>query len=45
MTDPTARLLSLLALLQTARGRTGRELSERLGVSARTVRHDVERLR
>ena len=45
MADPTARLLSLLALLQTARGRTGRELSERLGVSARTVRHDVERLR
>lgn len=45
MADPTARLLSLLALLQTVRGRTGRELSERLGVSARTVRHDVERLR
>jgi predicted DNA-binding transcriptional regulator YafY len=43
--DPTARLLSLLALLQTGQGRTGRELSERLGVSARTVRHDIERLR
>lgn len=45
MADPTARLLSLLALLQTARGRTGRELSERLGVSARVVRNDVRRLR
>lgn len=45
MADPTARLLALLALLQTAAGRSGRELSERLGVSARTIRHDVERLR
>lgn len=45
MADPTARLLTLLALLQTAAGRSGRELSERLGVSARTVRNDVERLR
>ena len=45
MIDPTARLLSLLALLQTAQGRIGRELSERLGVSPRTIRHDVERLR
>ncbi|WP_406640000.1 helix-turn-helix transcriptional regulator [Amycolatopsis sp. WGS_07] len=45
MADPTARLLALLALLQTAAGRSGRELSERLGVSARTIRNDVERLR
>ncbi|MGD8165615.1 helix-turn-helix transcriptional regulator [Herbiconiux sp. P16] len=45
MTDPTARLLALLALLQSGPERTGRELSERLDVSARTVRHDVERLR
>ncbi|MCG3749346.1 YafY family protein [Amycolatopsis sp. Poz14] len=45
MADPTARLLALLALLQTAAGRSGRELSERLGVSARTIRHDVDRLR
>ncbi|MGV9296898.1 helix-turn-helix transcriptional regulator [Amycolatopsis sp. NPDC003676] len=45
MADPTARLLALLALLQNAAGRSGRELSERLGVSARTIRHDVERLR
>lgn len=45
MADPTARLLSLLALLQTAPGRSGAELAARLGVSARTVRHDIERLR
>ncbi|GAA1029962.1 MULTISPECIES: helix-turn-helix transcriptional regulator [Amycolatopsis] len=45
MADPTARLLALLALLQSAAGRSGRELSERLGVSARTIRNDVERLR
>lgn len=45
MADPTARLLSLLALLQVGPERSGRELAERLGVSDRTVRHDVERLR
>lgn len=45
MADPTARLLSLLALLQTGQERSGRELSERLGVSARTIRHDIDRLR
>ncbi|MFB9930731.1 helix-turn-helix transcriptional regulator [Amycolatopsis halotolerans] len=45
MADPTARLLAFLALLQSAAGRSGRELSERLGVSARTIRNDVERLR
>ncbi|MET9266187.1 WYL domain-containing protein [Amycolatopsis sp. NPDC004079] len=45
MADPTARLLALLALLQSAAGRSGRDLSERLGVSARTIRNDVERLR
>ncbi|MFJ4175543.1 helix-turn-helix transcriptional regulator [Microbacterium sp. NPDC089696] len=45
MADPTARLLALLALLQTAPGRSGSELSARLGVSARTVRHDIDRLR
>lgn len=45
MPDPTARLLALLALLQTGPERPGRELAQRLGVSARTVRHDIERLR
>jgi predicted DNA-binding transcriptional regulator YafY len=45
VTDPTARLLALLALLQSGPERTGRELSERLEVSTRTIRHDIERLR
>ncbi|WP_136030755.1 helix-turn-helix transcriptional regulator [Microbacterium sp. PF5] len=45
MVDPTARLLALLALLQTGSERSGSELAQRLGVSPRTVRHDVERLR
>jgi predicted DNA-binding transcriptional regulator YafY len=39
------RLLRLLSLLQTPRDWTGAELAERLEVSARTVRNDVERLR
>ena len=45
MLDTSARLLRLLALLQTPRDWTGTELADRLGVSPRTVRHDVERLR
>ncbi|WP_327070316.1 YafY family transcriptional regulator [Kitasatospora sp. NBC_01250] len=45
MTDTPARLLKLLSLLQTPREWPGSELAERLGVSARTVRRDVERLR
>lgn len=45
MSDPTARALRLLSLLQTHRSWTGRELSERLGVSSRTLRRDVDRLR
>ncbi|MAT04535.1 MAG: transcriptional regulator [Acidimicrobiaceae bacterium] len=45
MSDPTARALSLLALLQTHRYWSGVELADRLGVSARTVRRDVDRLR
>lgn len=39
------RLLSLLSLLQTPREWPGGELARRLGVSLRTVRRDVERLR
>ena len=43
---PTAgRLLSLLSLLQGRREWPGTVLAERLGVSARTVRRDVGRLR
>lgn len=45
MLETSARLLRLLALLQTHRDRSGAELAERLGVSRRTVRRDIERLR
>ena len=45
MTDPTARILKLLSLLQTYRHWPGEELSGRLGVSPRTLRRDVDRLR
>jgi predicted DNA-binding transcriptional regulator YafY len=40
-----SRLLTLLSLLQGRRDWPGPELADRLGVSARTVRRDVERLR
>ena len=42
---PSSRLLSLLSLLQTRRDWPGDVLADRLGVSARTVRRDVDRLR
>ncbi|RFS81940.1 WYL domain-containing protein [Actinomadura spongiicola] len=45
MRDPSGRLLRLLSLLQTPREWPGSELAERLGVTPRTVRRDVERLR
>ncbi|MFI7233584.1 helix-turn-helix transcriptional regulator [Streptomyces cyaneofuscatus] len=45
MTDTPARLLKLLSLLQTPREWPGGELAERLAVSPRTVRRDVDRLR
>jgi predicted DNA-binding transcriptional regulator YafY len=45
MLETSARLLRMLALLQTPRNWTGSELADRLGVSARTVRHDIDRLR
>ncbi|MFE9693049.1 helix-turn-helix transcriptional regulator [Micromonospora sp. NPDC005806] len=45
MLETSARLLRLLSLLQTPREWTGTELAERLSVSTRTVRNDVERLR
>ncbi|OKK16937.1 transcriptional regulator [Streptomyces sp. CB00455] len=45
MTDTPARLLSLLSLLQTPREWPGSELAERLRVSSRTIRRDIERLR
>ncbi|WP_433338976.1 helix-turn-helix transcriptional regulator [Spirillospora sp. CA-294931] len=45
MLETSARLLRLLSLLQTHRDWSGRELAERLGVTTRTVRRDVDRLR
>jgi predicted DNA-binding transcriptional regulator YafY len=45
MLETSARLLRLLSLLQAQRDWTGPQLAERLGVTTRTVRNDVERLR
>ncbi|MFG2335682.1 helix-turn-helix transcriptional regulator [Streptomyces yangpuensis] len=45
MLDTAGRLLKLLSLLQTPREWSGAELAERLGVSRRTLRRDVQRLR
>ena len=45
MTGTSARLLSLLSLLQARRDWPGPLLAERLDVSERTVRRDVDRLR
>jgi predicted DNA-binding transcriptional regulator YafY len=45
MLETSARLLRLLALLQTRADWTGAELAGKLGVTGRTVRNDVERLR
>jgi predicted DNA-binding transcriptional regulator YafY len=45
MTETSGRLLKLLSLLQTRRDWPGNELARRLGVSGRTIRRDVERLR
>lgn len=45
MANTTTRLLSLLSLLQTPREWPGSVLAARLGISARTVRRDVDRLR
>ncbi|WP_228001980.1 helix-turn-helix transcriptional regulator [Nocardia australiensis] len=45
MLETSARLLKLLALLQTHRDWTGTDLAERLTVTTRTVRRDVDRLR
>jgi predicted DNA-binding transcriptional regulator YafY len=45
MLETSARLLRLLSLLQSRRDWSSAELADRLGVSARTVRRDVDRLR
>jgi predicted DNA-binding transcriptional regulator YafY len=43
--ETSSRLLSLLALLQSRPAWTGTELAERLEVTTRTIRNDVDRLR
>jgi predicted DNA-binding transcriptional regulator YafY len=45
MRDPSGRLLRLLSLLQTPREWPGTALAERLGVTPRTIRRDIDRLR
>jgi predicted DNA-binding transcriptional regulator YafY len=45
MSETASRLLELLSLLQARREWPGGELAARLGVSGRTVRRDIERLR
>jgi predicted DNA-binding transcriptional regulator YafY len=45
MLETSARLLRLLSLLQNRRDWTSTELATRLGVTTRTVRNDVDRLR
>ncbi|GAA3469813.1 helix-turn-helix transcriptional regulator [Nonomuraea roseola] len=45
MANTSARTLRLLSLLQTHRLWPGLELAERLGVSERTLRRDIDRLR
>ncbi|MFC9695003.1 helix-turn-helix transcriptional regulator [Kribbella sp. NPDC056951] len=45
MADVTARMLALLSTLQSGRSFSGDELAQRLGVSPRTLRRDVDRLR
>jgi predicted DNA-binding transcriptional regulator YafY len=45
MLQTSARLLRLLSLLQLHRDWTGGALAERLGVTSRTVRSDIEKLR
>jgi predicted DNA-binding transcriptional regulator YafY len=45
VTATSSRLLELLSLLQARRDWSGSELADRLDVSRRTIRRDVERLR
>ncbi|ANS80243.1 Transcriptional regulator, DeoR family [Serinicoccus hydrothermalis] len=45
MTDPTTRVLRLLGLFQTRALWSAQELADRLGVTTRSIRRDIERLR
>lgn len=45
MSETTSRVLHLLGLLQSRRVWSGEELAEHLGVTGRSVRRDIDRLR
>jgi predicted DNA-binding transcriptional regulator YafY len=45
MKETSARLLRLLTLLQTRKEWSGTDLADRLGVTTRTIRRDVDKLR
>jgi predicted DNA-binding transcriptional regulator YafY len=45
MVQTSARLLALLSLLQVRREWTGQELADRLEVTPRTIRRDIDKLR
>ena len=45
MKETSARLLRVLTLLQIRRTWSGQELADRLSVTTRTVRRDLEKLR
>ncbi|WP_189085087.1 helix-turn-helix transcriptional regulator, partial [Agromyces mediolanus] len=45
MLESSVRMLRLLALLQSRREWAGAELADRLDVTTRTIRNDIERLR
>lgn len=45
MLETSARLLALLSLLQTRREWSGSELADRLHITTRTVRRDIDKLR
>lgn len=45
VSETTSRILQLLGLLQSRRVWSGEELAARLGVTTRSVRRDIERLR
>src|SRR3954454_10355981 len=45
MSQTASRLLELLSLLQGRRDWPGNELADRLEVSGRTIRRDIDRLR
>ncbi|ONK12133.1 WYL domain-containing protein [Streptomyces sp. MP131-18] len=45
MHKTSSRLLALLSLLQTHRDWSGEDLAERLAITSRTVRRDIDRLR